>query len=253
MLKMYIVRMFKPSVLLIISFSVLIFSGCASNAPAPNPQKDEMIHIGKGFGSLRSMGIVGVDCEQDFVQNLNEDAESFVIKTSLTTEYRDHKYLVTAPAKYEGVGANVMTADFIAEYRNAMGYYDMVFSRNPLNYFQNEKFKIVDAGIQTQSSLNGELKTVVLDKNNKFITIDGATDKMRLDYDVVFQKYNLPVSMVLNRMTEGKTAEQLKFDFSYQDLEGRPVLRTVEIWGTGEDKDKLFIRIVSNSCTMNAK
>lgn len=248
---MYISRMFKSALLMTVGFSFLMFSGCASDAPAVNPQKSEMIRIGKGFGSLRSIGIVGVDCEQDFVQNLNEEAESFIITTSLTTEYRDHKFLVTAPAKYEGVGANVMTADFIAEYRNAMTYYDMLFSRNPLNYFQNEKFKIVDAGIETHTHQNGVDTTVLLDKNNKFITMESAQNKLRLDYDTVFQKHNLPVTMTLNRITEGKTAEQLKFEFSYQDLDGKPVLRTVEIHGTGEDADKLFIRIVSNSCTLN--
>jgi hypothetical protein len=248
---MYIVHMFKSSILFIAGLVLLIFSGCATAPPPPNPQKEEMVRIGKGFGSLRSIGITSVICEQDFIQNLNEDAESFVVTTSLTTEYRDHKYLVTAPAKYEGVGADVMTADFIAEYRNAMTYYDIVFSRNPLNYFQNEKFKIVEAGIETQTNQNGESKTVILDQNAKFITIDGAKDKMRLDYDLVFEKHNLPVAMTLNRITEGKTSEQLKFDFSYQDLEGKPVLRTVEVRGMGEDADKLFIRIVSNSCTLN--
>ena len=248
---MYIVHMFKSALLLTVGFLFLILSGCASDAPPPNPQKGEMIRIGKGFGSLRSIGIVGVSCEQDFVQNLNEESPSFVITTALTTEYRDHKYLVTAPAKYEGVGADVETADFLAEYRNAMGYYDIVFSRNPLNYFQNEKFKIVDAGIETQTHQNDEDKTVILDKDAKFITIDGAADKMRLDYEIVFQKHNLPVSMTLNRITESKKTEQLKFLYSYQDLDGKPVLRTVEIWGTGAEADKLYIRIVSNACTIN--
>lgn len=248
---MYIVGMFKSSLYIMAGLLLLIFSGCASAPPPPNPQKEEMINIGKKFGSLKSIGITGVTCEQDFIQNLNEDAESFVISTSLTTEYRDPKYLVTAPAKYEGVGADVETADFIAEYRNAMSYYDIVFSRNPLNYFQNEKFKITDIGLETQTNSNGELKTVVLDKNSKFITINGATNKVRLDYEPVFEKHNLPVSMILNRITDGKTTEQLKFEFSYQDLQGKPVLRTVEIRGMGEDADKLFIRIVSNSCALN--
>lgn len=242
--------MLKISHTVVAGCFLLVFSGCASAPPPPNPQKEEMVRIGKGFGSLKSLGVTEVNCEQDFVQNLNDEAESFVIKTSLTTEYRDHKFLVTAPEKYEGVGADVMTADFIAEYRNAMGYYDIVFSRNPFNYFQNEKFKVVDAGIETHTIQNGEDKTVLIDKNSKFITLDGATNKMRLDYDTVFQKHNLPVSMLLNRITDGKTSEQLKFDFSYQDLNGKPVLRTVEITGTGEDADKMFIRIVSNSCVI---